>query len=188
MDIFTIIATAVALSMDAFAVSVTNGFIIKKLKFSHAFRIAFSFGIFQALMPVIGWAAGFTFRDLIGAFDHWIALGLLGFIGIKMIIGSRNLDQDDASKNCLHIPTLLVLSVATSIDALAVGLSFAFLEVNLILPIVIIGCVTFVFCLTGVYIGDKTGHFFEGRLELIGGIILVGIGVRIAIEHIVRHI
>ncbi len=188
MDILSIVATAVGLSMDAFAVSITNGLIIKALDFKNAARIALFFGLFQAIMPVIGWAAGYTFRDMIKAYDHWIALGLLAFIGVKMIVESRSLDRKKESKDCRHLPTLLLLSVATSIDALAVGFSFAFLEMNIIVPVLIIGGITFSLCLAGVYIGNRFGHFFEGKLELIGGIILVGIGVRIAIEHCIRRI
>ena len=188
MDILVIIGTAIGLSMDALAVSVTNGFIIKQLQFKHAIRVALSFGAFQAIMPVIGWAAGFTFREVIQAYDHWIAFGLLGFIGVKMIIESRQLDRKKETKNCQHLPTLLVLSVATSIDALAVGISFAFLQINIVGPAVIIGCITFSFCLAGIYIGNRSGHFFESKLELIGGIILLAIGTKIALEHIIKHI
>ena len=188
MGILTIIATAVGLSMDALAVSVTNGLIIKKIEFKHAIRIALSFGFFQALMPVLGWAAGYTVRDLIKAYDHWIAFGLLGFIGAKMIVDSRRLDQKRETKSCKHLPTLLLLSVATSIDALAVGLSFAFLEMNIIVPVVVIGSITFALCLAGVYIGNRSGYFFEGKLALAGGILLVAIGLKIAAEHIIYRI
>lgn len=139
-------------------------------------------------MPVVGWAAGYTFRDMIKAYGHWIALGLLVFIGVRMIVESRRLDNKEDSKDCQHLPTLLLLSVATSIDALAVGISFAFLEMNIIVPFVIIGGITFSLCLVGVYIGDRSGHFFEGKFELIGGIILMGIGAKIAIEHLIRRI
>ena len=187
MGMLTIIATAVGLSMDALAVSVTNGLIIKNLKFRYAIRIALSFGFFQAIMPVIGWAAGSTFSGMIKAYDHWIALGLLSFIGVKMIVESRCLEQKKDQKDCRHYPTLLLLSVATSIDALAVGISFAFLEMGIIAPVLIIGGVTFALCLSGIYVGDRFGHFFEKKLEVIGGVILIGIGVKIAVEHIVRH-
>ena len=179
---------AFALSMDALAVSITNGLIIKKLQFRHALRIAVFFGLFQAIMPVLGWAAGYTFREMICAFDHWIALGLLSFIGIKMIVESRRLGKDEETKDCQHLPTLLIMAVATSIDALAVGISFAFLEVSIIGPIVIIGAITFAVCLAGVYVGNRSGHFFEGKFELAGGVILIGIGIKIAVEHIVKNI
>ena len=107
---------------------------------------------------------------------------------MEMIIESRTRDDDCETKNCLHLPTLMIMSVATSIDALAVGLSFAFLGVTIIMPSVIIGSGTFVLCLAGVYIGNRTGHFFEGKLELAGGIVLILIGAKIAVEHIVKHV
>lgn len=191
MDILSIFGMAVGLAMDAFAVSVANGLLIRQLYFGSAFRIAFSFGLFQALMPVIGWAVGHSFRTLIQAYDHWVAFGLLAIIGVKMIIESRCLDDRDEErekKDCRDLPTLLLLSVATSIDALAVGLSFAFLNVSIAVPAVIIGAITFALCLAGVYIGNRSGHFFEGKFELIGGIILVGIGVKIAVQHIAQQI
>lgn len=184
MDFLFIFGTAIALSMDALSVSVINGFTIKKLHFQHAFRIAFSFGLFQALMPLIGWAAGRTFSVYIEKYDHWVAFLLLLFIGSKMIFESFSMDEECDSKSCLHLPTLLLLSIATSIDALAVGLSFAFLRISIIQPVLIIGLVTFVICLCGVYIGNKIGHFFEKKLELAGGIILILIGLKILIEHL----
>jgi manganese efflux pump family protein len=188
MDTLSIIVTALALSMDALAISITNGLVIKRLHFGHALRIAVAFGLFQAIMPVLGWAAGYTFRDMIQAFDHWIALGLLGIIGAKMIVESRCMDADEKPKDCQHFPTLLIMAIATSIDALAVGISFAFLEINIIVPAAIIGGITFAVCLAGVYVGNRSGHFFEGKLELIGGIILVGIGIKMAVEHVVKQI
>lgn len=187
MDIITIIGIAIGLSMDAFAVSVTNGFIINKIQFKHAFRIAFSFGLFQAVMPIIGWAAGLTFKVYIESFDHWIAFGLLVIIGIKMIISSKSTKENN-EQNCTHFPTLLLLSIATSIDALAVGISFALLKMNLFLTITIIGFITFSISLIGVYIGKKTGHFFEKGIEIFGGIVLILIGIKILIEHIIKGV
>lgn len=184
MNGLTIIGIAVGLAMDALSVSVTNGFLIKRLKLSQAFKIAFFFGLFQGIMPIIGWAAGLSFRTIIENVDHWIAFGLLLFIGGKMIIESRKEEHECKSKNCTHFPTLLLLSVATSIDALAVGLSFAFLKVAVIMPAIIIGMITFILSFIGVYIGKKTGHLFENKLELVGGLILIGIGIKIVIEHI----
>jgi putative Mn2+ efflux pump MntP len=185
MSLIKIIGIGIGLSMDALSVSVVNGCAIKELKFKHAFRMSFFFGFFQAIMPVIGWAAGLAFLSYIQDFDHWIAFGLLTIVGLKMIWESRSLKQDYSSKNCIHLPTLLMLSIATSIDALAVGLSFSILKVQIILPVVIIGAITFILCLVGVYIGNRVGHFFENKLELIGGLILIGIGIKILIEHLV---
>ena len=188
MDLLVIIVIAIGLSMDALAVSVANGFVIKELKLGHAFRIAFFFGLFQAVMPLIGWFAGVTIRSYIKDFDHWVAFGLLIFIGAKMIWESRSIDLNVNSKNCLHFPTLMFLSIATSIDALAVGISFAMLEMQIIIPVVIIGGITFVICLIGTQIGSRFGHLFESKLEIVGGIVLMLIGIKILIEHFVKGI
>lgn len=187
MNLLSIIVIALGLSIDAFAVSVANGFMIKELKFRQVFRIALFFGLFQAIMPLLGWAAGSLFSSFIVKFDHWVAFGLLVFIGGKMIIESRKPVEagcEEDKKDCTHFPTLLMMSLATSVDALAVGLTFAFLDVLIVLPVIVIGCITFVVCLAGVYIGDRTGHLFGDKLELIGGIIVIGIGIKILIEHL----
>lgn len=189
MNLFYIFGLALALSMDALAVSVVNGFIIKQLKFRYAFRIALSFGLFQGLMPYLGWSAGLYFRSYIEHIDHWIAFFLLSAIGIKMIYESSCVKGDvcevgSDKKNCLHMGTLLTLSVATSIDALAVGLSFSILNINIALPVMIIGAVTFIVCLAGVYIGDRVGHIFEDKLEIAGGVILILIGIKILLSHL----
>ena len=139
-------------------------------------------------MPLIGWFGGASIRSYLKDFDHWIALGLLSFIGIKMIWESRASNVKADCKNCLHFPTLLLLSLATSIDALAVGVSFAMLELRIVVPVVIIGGITFVNCLIGTQLGSKFGHLFENKLEIIGGIVLVLIGLKILIEHLVKHI
>ena len=176
------------MSMDALAVSVANGFAIKDLRPRHAFRMAFFFGLFQAVMPLIGWSAGVTIRSYIKDFDHWVAFGLLAFIGAKMIWESRSIDLDVNSKNCLHFPTLMLLSIATSIDALAAGISFAMLDMLILIPVVIIGGITFIICLIGTQIGSRFGHLFESKLEIVGGIVLMLIGVKILIEHFVKGI
>lgn len=187
MKIFSIVIIALGLSLDAFAVSVANGFMIKDLKFRHVIRIALFFGLFQAIMPLLGWAAGSLFSSFIKNFDHWVAFGLLAFIGGKMIFESRRAKEpgcEEDRKDCTHFPTLLMLSLATSLDALAVGLTFAFLDVVIVFPVIVIGCITFTVCLAGVYIGERTGHLFGDKLELIGGIIVIGIGIKIVLEHI----
>lgn len=185
MEYLYIVGIAIGLAMDAFAVSVTNGFIIKEIRVYHAFKIALFFGLFQAVMPLIGWVGGINLVKYIKDFDHWIAFGMLAFIGGKMIYESRSdeMNEDDG-KNALHLPTLLFLSVATSIDALAVGLSFGVLNMPVVIPVIVIGAITFVLCLIGVYIGNKFGHIFESKLELIGGIILILIGLKILIDHL----
>ncbi len=175
--------------MDALAVSVTNGIMIKKLQVKHAFRIAFSFGFFQALMPLIGWAAGITFSAYIKEIDHWVAFVLLVLVGSRMIWESVSASRkDEAVKNCLHFPTLLVLSIATSLDALAVGVSFAFLDITIWFPILIIGMITFVICFFGVILGNKLGSLLGSRLGIIGGLVLIGIGVKILIEHLAEKL
>jgi len=185
VNLLIIFVIAVGLAMDALAVAIANGFSIKELKIHHALRIALAFGIFQAVMPVVGWALGLTFSDIIETFDHWVVFGLLSIIGLKMIYESFHMDKSCEHKNCLHFPTLLLLSLATSIDALAVGLSFAIIGVRILLAVLIIGGVTALLCFAGVYIGNKIGHFFENKFEFIGGIILIAIGIKILIEHLI---
>ncbi len=184
MNLITILFIAFGLATDAFAVSITSGFIIKKLKISYAIRIAIFFGLFQAIMPIIGWLAGISIREFISSIDHWIAFGLLSTIGIKMIYESTKMKEDEKTFDPLNIYVLLILSIATSIDALAVGLSLSFLKIAIITPSIIIGVITFLLSLIGVYIGDKSGHFFESKIEVLGGLILIGIGVKILIEHL----
>ncbi|MHB1393653.1 MAG: manganese efflux pump MntP [Clostridia bacterium] len=200
MDILSIVLIAIGLSMDAFAVSVTNGIIIKDLKISHVLKIAMYFGVFQALMPLAGWLAGFQFRDYIINVDHWIAFALLAFIGGKMIREAFNEVNEDAetvegmsevaistqgtaSENPLRMGRLLVLAVATSIDALAVGISFAFLSVSIVWAAVVIGLITFAICFAGVYIGNKFGGLLKKKAEIAGGLILICIGLKILLEH-----
>jgi putative Mn2+ efflux pump MntP len=188
IDLIVIVGIAVGLSMDALAVSVVNGFVIEELHLRHALRIAFFFGLFQALMPLAGWTAGLTIRSYIKSFDHWVAFGLLTFVGAKMLWESRSLKDAADCRNCLHFPTLLILSIATSIDALAVGLSFAMLQLQILLPVLVIGAITFVICLAGTQIGKRFGHLIENKLEIAGGIVLILIGLKILIEHLVLGI
>ncbi len=135
-------------------------------------------------MPVIGWSAGYVLRDFISHIDHWVAFGLLFMIGFKMIFESSKIKSNRKNINPLNIYTLLILSIATSIDALAVGLSLSFLKISILMPAMIIGFITFIFSFAGVFIGDRFGHFFERRIEAVGGIILIGIGIKILIEHL----
>jgi len=179
---FTILFIAFGLAMDAFAVSISSGFTIKNLKVENALKVAVSFGLFQAVMPVIGWLAGLGMKEYIAAFDHWAAFALLGAIGIKMIYESGKMKKENA-ENPLGIYRLLLLSFATSIDALAVGLTLSFLDVAIALPVIVIGFVTFVLSFSGVYIGNRVGHFFENRIEIAGGLILIAIGFKILFEH-----
>ncbi len=171
--------------MDAFAVSITSGITIKNLKINNALKIALFFGLFQAIMPLVGWLAGLSLKDFISEIDHWIAFGLLSFIGCKMIYESITVQSSKKEINPLNVYVLLVLAVATSIDALAVGVSFAFLKVSIVTPVIIIGTVTFLLSYLGVYIGDRIGHFFENKIEIAGGLLLIGIGLKILIESLV---
>jgi putative Mn2+ efflux pump MntP len=169
--------------MDAFAVSVSSGVAIKNMHIKYAIRIGLFFGVFQALMPVFGWSAGRLAAGHIKRFDHWIAFGLLAFIGGKMIYEAFQLNEDSEEKDPHNIYILFTLAIATSIDALAVGVSFSFLDIQIITPVTIIGIITFIFSFAGTYIGNRLGHLFEDKLEIIGGLILIGIGLKILLEH-----
>ena len=179
----TIILIAIALAMDSFSASITRGFATNKpTPLIEALKTGFFFGLFQALMPIIGWLAGVSIIDFISGFDHWIAFGLLFFIGLRMIYESlsRKAKQVVSSSS---FKVLLILSVATSIDALAVGLSLSFIETSIIVPAIIFGITTFSFSFFGVFIGKKSGNYFE-KIGVLGGVILIVIGIRILIEHL----
>lgn len=183
MNLAGILLTSFALSMDAFAVSVTKGMSLKKINYSTAFKIAFFFGAFQGIMPLIGWALGINFESYIKAFDHWIALFLLSFIGLKMIVDAKDDDCSIASEMAISNKELIVLSIATSIDALAVGVSFAFLNIDIVPVCISIGLITFLMCFTGVLIGKKIGCLFKSYAQILGGVILIFIGLNILNEH-----
>jgi len=181
---FTILFIAFGLAMDAFAVSISSGITIKRLRVGHAFTIAAFFGAFQAIMPGIGWLAGHGLKDLIVEIDHWIAFGLLSIIGCKMLYESRKMGYMEKKTDPLNIYVLLMLSVATSIDALAVGLTLSLLGISVLVAAVVIGLVTFALSFLGVYVGDKFGHVFENKIEIAGGLLLIGIGIKILIGHL----
>lgn len=178
----------VGLAMDAFAVSVCKGLGMRKVNKKQTFIIGLFFGGFQALMPLIGWALGKQFESYITSIDHWIAFLLLGYIGVKMMIEARK-PEDEAVEvkemdAPLDIKEMFLLAIATSIDALAVGITFAFLDYPIIEAITIIGVVTFVISVIGVYIGNFFGNKYKSRAEFAGGLILVLIGVKILVEHL----
>lgn len=186
MDIYTILLIAMSLAMDAFSVSVTDGIVLGKPKFHQVGKIALFFGFFQFLMPVLGYLLGSAFASYIKAFDHWVAFGLLAVIGGKMIWDAL-FEKDECSenhKNPLDIYTLFILAIATSIDALAIGITFATMSVNLLFASTIIGALTFFICLFGVYLGSWCGNVLGNKADLAGGIVLVGIGIKILIEHL----
>lgn len=184
MSFISIFLMSFALAMDAFAVSVTKGMTLRKINFSAASKIALFLGIFQGIMPLIGWFIGIRFESYIKTVDHWIALLLLGFIGIKMILEAKNDDSlDNISPDKLEIKELIVLSIATSIDALAVGVSFAFLNEPIFSIISTIAIVTFILCFLGVLLGKSIGSLFKNYAQIIGGIILILMGFNILNSH-----
>jgi len=184
MNIFEILMIAVGLAMDAFAVSVAAGTSGKLEGKRGVFRLSFHFGLFQAFMPVIGWAAGITVAHLISAVDHWIAFGLLAFVGGRMIHSAMQTDTETFQADPSRGASLVLLSVATSIDALAVGLSLAMINVSIWYPCVIIGLVTAAMSVIGIragrYFGQKLGH----RMAFAGGVILILIGLKILVSHL----
>ena len=184
MDVLSILLISVGLAMDSFTVSICGGMTMNPIRIRHALRIAAFFGLFQALMPVIGWLGGLGFQGLIASYDHWVAFGLLAFIGGKMIYEASKGDSCARELDIAGIPLLLVLSLATSIDALAAGLSFAFLGVSIIVPVIVIGLITAALSLGGVFLGKRYGSLFQSRAQIMGGLILIGIGTKILIEHL----
>ncbi len=192
VDYLSLVGIAVGLSMDAFAVALTNGAVTRKLRFSHALKIAFCFGLFQAVMPLIGSFIGKVGAGFISQVDHWIAFVLLGYIGGKMIyeaVKEQKHEESQQSRDPIGMKMLLVMAVATSIDALATGIILpstigASTIPLLITAVCLIGGITFVICLCGVYIGKKFGDLFVSKAEIIGGCVLVAIGIKILIEHL----
>ena len=176
MDLLTIFLIAIGLSLDAFAVSIAAGAVMKYFNSGDALKMAFFFGAFQLVMPVVGWLSGLTLKNFISGVDHWIAFGLLLLIGCKMIYESSKIDKENPGVNTM---ALLGLALATSIDALAIGLSLSFLNVAIAMPVIIIGAVTFLFSFFGVFAGHKFGRLFAGKIEIAGGVMIVGIGLKI---------
>ena len=193
MDIFTLLAISVALSMDAFSVSICKGLATKKFSFKTAALCGLWFGGFQALMPLIGYFLGAQFEQFITNIDHWIAFGLLLLIGVNMI--REALSEEESTDNgqqttaecacgCTGFKTMLMLAIATSIDALAVGVTFAFLKVNIWFSVMVVGITTFIFSFAGVRIGNIFGSRYSKVAEIIGGVILILLGCKILVEHL----
>ena len=183
MGVLEIILVSISLAMDAFAVSICKGLSMRKLDWKKAFIIAMYFGGFQALMPIIGYLLGATFSNLVASIDHWIAFGLLTIIGGNMIKESFD-DEIEKRNDRVDFKTMIVLAIATSIDALAVGVTFAFFKTSMIGPVISIGVITFILSLLGVKIGNKFGDKFQNKSELAGGVILIIIGTKILLEHL----
>ena len=187
MGLFELVLIAIGLSMDAFAVSVCKGLGMNRVKRSDAFLIAFFFGAFQCLMPIIGWVLGAQFEKFIVPVDHWIAFVLLGIIGVQMIREALEKDEGCAECGCqkkLKIGELTLLAIATSIDALVIGITFGLLSVKIIPSASLIGVITFLISFAGVYIGNRFGTVYKKKAELTGGIILILIGLKVLVEHL----
>ncbi len=184
MNLLIILGIGVALAMDCFAISIATGITVKDLHIGHALRIALFFGGFQAIMPTVGFYAGRGVSQFISGWDHWVVFAVLTFIGGRMIYESFRIGRAGNSGSILNLFTLFVLSIATSLDALAVGFSFALMRDAILIPVLVIGLVTFTLSLVGMAIGERLGHFFEKKIEIVGGVILVAIGVKILLEHL----
>ena len=189
MSLWELVLIGVGLSMDAFAVSLCKGLGMKKINYQHGLMIALFFGVFQGVMPLIGWLLGTQFEQYITSVDHWIAFVLLVYIGGKMVWDAlhEKPDEDRAADSLsqkLDLKELFVLAVATSIDALAVGITFAFLQVNIVPAVSLIAVITFTISFVGVLIGNKFGNRFQAKAEIAGGAVLILIGVKILLEHL----
>lgn len=187
MEILTVVLLAIGLSFDSFAVSVCSGLSLPHINIFQAAKIAFFLALFQALMPLMGWLVGNSIKPLIEPVDHWIAFGLLSLIGGKMILESFSNSATREIKNPLNIRVILMLSLATSIDALAVGFSFATMLDKILIAVIIIGAITFIASMLGILLGKKTGPRISRYAEILGGLILIFIGTRILIEHMLKR-
>ena len=183
MGIIELIVLSIGLAMDAFAVSICKGLSMPRMKWKNAIIIGLYFGYFQALMPALGYLLGVNFQDRISNIDHWVAFILLAVIGINMIKEAISKDND-VHNDSIKFKDMIILSIATSIDALAVGITFAFLNVNLILAISLIGIITFIISVLGVKVGNIFGDKYEKKAEFAGGIILILLGIKILLEHL----
>ena len=195
MPLMNLMLLAVGLAMDATAVSIASALATPRVRARDALLISFLFGLFQAVMPVIGWAVGAQFAHAIAAWDHWLAFVLLGGIGAKMLHeaythrhpGTGAADKAEKAsngKNPFHLVRLVIMAFATSIDALAAGVTLPVLEVHIAMAAGIIGGVTFALCLVGVSVARRFGEALEGRLDIVGGVVLIGLGVKTVIEHL----
>lgn len=184
IHLVAVLLIAVALAMDAFAVSIVTGSVYREIHVKHVLRMALFFGGFQAAMPMIGFLAGLGMKQYISGVDHWVAFGLLSFVGGKMVYEAFQIESAEKNRNPSNLLILLALSVATSIDALAVGITLSLLTSAIALAVTLIGLITFGLSYAGVYIGKRFGHFFESRIEVLGGLILIAIGIKIVVEHL----
>jgi len=183
MGVIELIILSVGLAMDAFAVAICKGLSMQKMSWKKGLIIGGYFGIFQALMPLIGYMLGINFQENIQSVDHWIAFILLGIIGLNMVKEAISKEKE-SSNDSIKLKDMLILAVATSIDALAVGITFAFLKVNILLAIILIGVITFIISVAGVKIGNIFGDKYGKKAEFIGGLILILLGIKILLEHL----
>ncbi len=182
MGIIELLFIAIGLSMDAFAVSIGKGLTVQHIQLRHSLSVGSWFGGFQALMPLIGYCFGASFASIVADFDHWIAFVLLGVIGFNMI--REACSHDENVNPDFSVKTMFIMAVATSIDAFAVGISFAFLGVNILTAAIVIGLTTFAFSVAGLKIGNIFGYRYKSKAEIAGGIILLFIGIKILVEHL----
>jgi putative Mn2+ efflux pump MntP len=195
MPLMTLLLLALGLAMDATAVSIASALAAPRVRARDALLLSFLFGLFQALMPVIGWAVGARFASAIASWDHWLAFVLLAGIGAKMLHeaythhhpgegDSRKAGEAPTERNPFHSGRLVVMAFATSIDALAAGVTLPTLNVHIAMAAAIIGAVTFVLCLLGVSVGRRFGESLEGKLDVVGGLVLIGLGIKTLLEHL----
>ena len=180
-EFLTVLLIAVGLAMDAFSVSIAGGVVYKRFHLPNALKMAAVFGLFQAFMPIIGWLCGMTIKEWISPFEHWIAFTILAVIGAKMIYEAFKIEEVEKEPIAQSLPVLLTLAIATSIDALAVGFTITLTTSHIFTAVAIIGAVTFLLCLAGVYIGTRFGHTFENKAEIAGGVVLILIGIKMLI-------
>jgi putative Mn2+ efflux pump MntP len=186
-EFITVCGIGVGLAMDTFAISIATGGIYRQLHIKHALRMALFFGGFQAIMPLLGWFAGEKLSSYISTYDHWIAFGLLAFIGGKMIYEAFAIkDAESKPQDPSNLAVLLTLSIATSIDALVVGITLTLVTKSIIEAAIVIGVITFIISHIGWHLGKRIGHFFENKIEILGGLILIGIGLKILLGHLIK--
>ncbi len=184
MDAITLLGLAMALAMDAFAVALGTGAVLTRLTGRHLFRLGFHFGLFQALMPVIGWLAGQTIVQWVSAWDHWLAFSLLAMVGGRMIHEAFSTEEKAEDRDPTRGLSLILLSIATSIDALAIGFSLSVIGVSIWMPSLVIGLVAGVLTVIGMLLGGRIGDRWGSRVEIFGGLVLIAIGTRILVEHL----
>ncbi len=185
MGLFSLLGIAFGLAMDAFSVALASGVAVEKISPRHAFRLSFHFGLFQFGMPILGWFAGYLVAERIRSFDHWLAFALLAVVGGKMVWEALKPEEDRVRGDPTRGLTLILLSVATSIDALAIGFSLVLIGVPVLYPAVVIGTVAASMTLLGLVIGNRAGHLLGRRMEVLGGLVLIAIGLKILLDHLV---